>query len=76
MPCFTHKMAIVSWPQILWRHFILPIAESVGVLQLGSWLKGLFAAQELNWTEFEFQFELSTRTPVFPAHELTEHQPS
>ena len=25
MPCYTHKMAIVSWPQILWRHFTLPI---------------------------------------------------
>jgi len=23
MPCYTHKMAIVSWPQILWRHFTL-----------------------------------------------------
>ena len=22
MPCFTHKMAIVLWPSILWRHFI------------------------------------------------------
>ena len=21
MPSYTHKMAIVSWPQILWRHF-------------------------------------------------------
>ena len=25
MPCYTHKMAIVSWPQILWRHFTLCI---------------------------------------------------
>ena len=23
--CYTHKMAIVSWPQILWRHFTLRI---------------------------------------------------
>ena len=23
MPSYTHKMAIVSWPQILWRHFTL-----------------------------------------------------
>jgi len=23
MPCYTHKMAIVSWPWILWRHFTL-----------------------------------------------------
>ena len=23
MPCYTHKMAIISWPQILWRHFTL-----------------------------------------------------
>jgi len=23
MPCYTHKMTIVSWPQILWRHFTL-----------------------------------------------------
>jgi len=25
MPCYTHKMAIVSWPYILWRHFTLHI---------------------------------------------------
>jgi len=25
MPCYTHKMAIVSWPYILWRHFTLCI---------------------------------------------------
>jgi len=25
MPCYTHKMAIVSWPYILWRHFTLSI---------------------------------------------------
>jgi len=25
MWCYTHKMAIVSWPQILWRHFTLCI---------------------------------------------------
>jgi len=24
--CYSHKMAIVSWPQILWRHFTLRIA--------------------------------------------------
>jgi len=23
MSCYTHKMAIVSWPQTLWRHFTL-----------------------------------------------------
>ena len=25
MPCYTHKTAIVSWPQILWRHVTLVI---------------------------------------------------
>jgi len=25
MPYYTHKVAILSWPQILWRHFILCI---------------------------------------------------
>ena len=28
MPSYTHKMAIVSWPQILWRHFTLCIENT------------------------------------------------
>ena len=23
IPCYTHKMAIASWPLIMWRHFTL-----------------------------------------------------
>jgi len=29
MPCHTHKMAIVSWPYILWRYFTLCILTTV-----------------------------------------------
>jgi len=28
MPCYTHKMAIVSWPWILWRHFTLCVNQN------------------------------------------------
>ena len=27
MPCYTHRVAVVSWPQILWRHFTLCIQD-------------------------------------------------
>ena len=30
MPSYTHSMAIVSWPQILWRHFTLSVTFSGG----------------------------------------------
>ena len=32
MPCYTHKMAIVSWSYILWRHFTLCIAYNAHLL--------------------------------------------
>jgi len=28
MSCYTHNMAIVSWPQTLWRHFTLCIGHN------------------------------------------------
>ena len=41
--CYTHKMAIVSWPQTLWRHFTLYISnqatESDVLVQLVTMLK-------------------------------------
>ena len=38
MPSYTHKMAIVSWPQILWRQFtlrytVLTPSEQVAAVQ-------------------------------------------
>ena len=33
-PSYTHKMANVTWPQILWRHFTLCILQFVYLLTL------------------------------------------
>ena len=30
--CYTHKTAIVSWPQTLWRHFALCIFKHNAVI--------------------------------------------
>jgi len=48
-PSYTHKMANVSWPQILWHHFTQCTTQRYYVYWPGCMCKGGFAAEE-QWT--------------------------
>jgi len=42
--CYTHKMAIISWPQTLWRHYIEMSATSFLLYVILLWLAAAAAA--------------------------------
>jgi len=50
MPCYTHKMAIVSWPQIVWRHCTLCIRnESVPKIIISDTINFFLKMQSAFW---------------------------
>jgi len=58
-PCYTHKMAIVSWPYILWRHLTLCIWQ---ITFLAGCLKYSVARSSFNFT---FKLAADRRPHIF-----------
>jgi len=55
MSCYTHKMAIVSWPQTLWRHF----TQCISTANLISRREGRRAEKEDEWVPAIFRVKLT-----------------
>jgi len=53
MPCYTHKMEIISWPWILWRHFTLCI--DTATILCGTWSmkpSGCLSVHPVIWLQY------------------------